>query len=476
MEFGGGRRWWKRYTRTWGRTGDRAWDLAVHALAEAPAWRAAIERWQAPDPGRRRRGPPGIARRCSTSSTSWSTAASFWEAGEVGGPEPGRRRPGPVRPARVRRLPVLRHGRRRLLRVVRAAASCSRSWSSAGSATCWPRSRSTTRRSSTIEASGLDGAAQGRRHRPARRRRPGRRPVLPAQLVPVPGRQRLEGSRPQVRPAGLARRGGGPDRGGDALIRDAFPDRRRGADPAGARDRDGDGLPGARWRARPDLRHVADARTVGLRRVALARRGRGRRGDGPAARRWRVPRAAGRAGSSAARSPSTDACGAATTTPTTTAAGPARTAIMADQLAGQWYADATGLGDLLPAERVETALRTIHARNVCGVRRRADGRRQRDAPGRHGRRVERAVGRGVGRDDLCAGRIHDRPRARRRGLGDGRAAPRRSPTSAACGSARPRRTTPNGDFRASIYLRPLAIWAIEEALRRRRGSVVGEAL
>jgi non-lysosomal glucosylceramidase len=26
----------------------------------------------------------------------------------------------------------------------------------------------------------------------------------------------------------------------------------------------------------------------------------------------------------------------------------------------------------------------------------------------------------------------------------------------------------NGDFRASIYLRPLAIWAIEEALERAR--------
>ena len=25
---------------------------------------------------------------------------------------------------------------------------------------------------------------------------------------------------------------------------------------------------------------------------------------------------------------------------------------MADQLAGQWYADATGLGDLLPPDRV----------------------------------------------------------------------------------------------------------------------------
>ena len=32
-----------------------------------------------------------------------------------------------------------------------------------------------------------------------------------------------------------------------------------------------------------------------------------------------------------------------------------------------------------------------------------------------------------------------------------------------------------GDFRASLYLRPLAIWAIEEALRRRRAADAVEA-
>ena len=89
VEFGAGRRWWKRYTREWGRTGARAWDLARHALDDAPAWRAAIETWQAPylDDVQR---------------PDWYTAAlfnelyflvdggTFWEAGEVGGPEPAR--------------------------------------------------------------------------------------------------------------------------------------------------------------------------------------------------------------------------------------------------------------------------------------------------------------------------------------------------------------------------------------------------
>jgi hypothetical protein len=48
VEFGAGRRWYKRYTRDWGRTGERAFDLASHALEQAPAWRAAIEAWQGP--------------------------------------------------------------------------------------------------------------------------------------------------------------------------------------------------------------------------------------------------------------------------------------------------------------------------------------------------------------------------------------------------------------------------------------------
>ena len=39
---------------------------------------------------------------------------------------------------------------------------------------------------------------------------------------------------------------------------------------------------------------------------------------------------------------------------------------MADQLAGQWYADATGLGDLVSPDRVLTALRTIYEANVLG--------------------------------------------------------------------------------------------------------------
>ena len=48
VEFGGGRRWRKRYTDDWGTTGERAFELALHGLERALAWRDAIEAWQGP--------------------------------------------------------------------------------------------------------------------------------------------------------------------------------------------------------------------------------------------------------------------------------------------------------------------------------------------------------------------------------------------------------------------------------------------
>ena len=57
----------------------------------------------------------------------------------------------------------------------------------------------------TIDASGARAPRKVGGTVPARRRRAGRRSVLPAELVPLPGRQRLEGPRPEVRPPGVAR-------------------------------------------------------------------------------------------------------------------------------------------------------------------------------------------------------------------------------------------------------------------------------
>src|SRR3712207_3082922 len=45
--------------------------------------------------------------------------------------------------------------------------------------------------------------------------------------------------------------------------------------------------------------------------------------------------------------------------------GPTSDSVMADQLVGQWYADASGLGDLVSPDRVESALRRVFELNVC---------------------------------------------------------------------------------------------------------------
>ena len=111
-----------------------------------PTWRAAIEAWQAPvlaDPER----PAWYKTALFNELYFLVDGGTFWEHGEVGDPEPPADHVGPVRAARVPRLPVLRHGRRRLLRVVRDPRAVPGARDGAGSATCSRRSRSTTRRS-----------------------------------------------------------------------------------------------------------------------------------------------------------------------------------------------------------------------------------------------------------------------------------------------------------------------------------------
>ena len=152
----------------------------------------------------------------------------------------------------------------------------------------------------------------------------------------------------------------------------------------------------------------------------------------------------GPAGSSARRSPTTVGSGGVATTPTTTVAAPAQTASWPTS----WPASGTpmrpGSATLLPADRVDDGA-AHHPRLQCArVRRRSDGRGERHASGRIGRWLERAIGRGVGRHDLRAGRVHDRPRAWSTRAGRRPVVPPRSPTSVACGSGRPRRTTSAG--------------------------------
>jgi non-lysosomal glucosylceramidase len=140
--------------------------------------------------------------------------------------------------------------------------------------------------------------------------------------------------------------------------------------------------------------------------------------------------------------------------------------IMADQLAGQWWADATGLGDVASPTHVRRALTTIFERNVLGF---GDGhlgavngmRRDGTVDDSSEQSQEVWVGTTYA---LAAFMLH-------RGLD-------REAWHTASGVARvveergywfrtPEAYDVEGNFRATLYLRPLAIWAIEHALRAR---------
>lgn len=144
--------------------------------------------------------------------------------------------------------------------------------------------------------------------------------------------------------------------------------------------------------------------------------------------------------------------------------GPHSDSIMADQLAGQWYADATGLPPIVPLEHANSALRIIYEYNVLKF---ADG--QMGAV--NGMRPDGAVDTSSDQSQevwtgttyaLAAFMLH-------RGL-----------TEEAWATAwgvynvtynrrywfrTPEAYLIDGDYRASMYMRPLSVWAIEYALR-----------
>jgi non-lysosomal glucosylceramidase len=151
-----------------------------------------------------------------------------------------------------------------------------------------------------------------------------------------------------------------------------------------------------------------------------------------------------------------------------TSDGPSGEALMAGQLAGQWYADATGLGDLVRPDRIDTALRTIFAANVAGY---GDG----EMGAVNGTLPDGSVDAStlqspevwVGITYALAALMLGR------GLTE-------EGWQTARGAAKvtyerglwfrtPEAYDADGGYRASLYLRPLAIWAIEQTLTRPRG-------
>lgn len=463
VEFGAGRRWWKRYTREWGRTGERAFEIAAHALDRAPAWREAIEAWQRPilDADDR---PDWYKAALFNELYFLVDGGTFWEAGEVDGPEPE-----PDDPGRFALLECLDYPFYDTVDVD--------FYASFAVLQLFPE----------LEARGIHDLLDAI-------------PVDDAAIVEI----EASGSLAQRKVGGTVPHDvGGPDDdpfyrpnrytfqdvsgwkdlgpkfvlqvwrdavadpdGGDALIRMAWPTVDAVLTRLAERDRDGDGLPehdglpdqtydtwpmfgpsaygGSLWLAAVA---AAEAMARRLGRIEDARRWEGwfERGQVAFDRRlWRGDHYAYDDGH-----------------------GPSSDTVMADQLCGQWYADATGLGDVVPADRVDAALRTIHRLNVCEF---AGGR----MGAVNGMRLDGTVDDSseqssevwVGTTYALAAFMLGR------GLTDAGWETARGAASVTYERGlwfrTPEAYDVRGNYRASLYLRPLAIWAIEEALERRR--------
>jgi non-lysosomal glucosylceramidase len=146
--------------------------------------------------------------------------------------------------------------------------------------------------------------------------------------------------------------------------------------------------------------------------------------------------------------------------------GASSDSIMADQLAGQWYADATGLGDVVAPERVTSALRTVFERNVAGFQGGEMGAVNGTRPdGSVDRSSEQSPEVWVGTTYALAAFMLGR------GLDDEAWRTARGAWNVTYNRGlwfrTPEAYDETGNFRASLYLRPLAIWAIEHAIAGR---------
>jgi non-lysosomal glucosylceramidase len=465
VEFGVGRRWWKRYTRTWGRTGRRAAELARHALVETPGWRAAIQAWQQPyldDPIR----PDWYVMALFNELYFLVDGGSFWEHGEVGSPEPTTDHVGRFALlecvdypfydtvdvdfyasfALLELFPELELGG---IRDLLAAIPVD------------------DPEAVVIEASGARAPRKVGGTVPHDVGGPGDDPFVRPNWYRFQDVNGWKDLGPKFvlqtwRDAVAA----GPK--GDDLIREAWPTVETVLTRLAAfdRDRDGllehDGIPDQTYDTWPMRGPSAYGGSLWLGAVAAAGAMARRLGAADAAARWDGWLERGKAsfdrrlwrGDHYAYD---DGGGASSNS------------VMADQLAGQWYADATGLGDLVPPEHVDAALRTIHRLNVCGF---AGGRMGAVNGSRPDGTVDASseqsaevwvgtnyalaafmIGRGLVTEgwETARGVVET---TYERGLW----------------FRTPEAYDADGNFRATIYLRPLAIWAIEEALRRSVGA------
>jgi non-lysosomal glucosylceramidase len=87
MRFGSGRTWYRRYTRFFGREGTNAFRIAADGLRHEHDWERAIEEWQRPYLDDHAR-PPAYAMALFNELYILVDGGTAWEDGLVGGPRP----------------------------------------------------------------------------------------------------------------------------------------------------------------------------------------------------------------------------------------------------------------------------------------------------------------------------------------------------------------------------------------------------
>ncbi len=472
VEFGSGTRWYKRYTRFYDRSGANAWAIGAEALARAAEWSSAIDAWQAPilaDPTR----------------PDWYKTALFNElyylvdGGTVwtdGGPfrigQPATHLDSPGVSADGRKADSLGHF---------AVLECYdypfyntldvNFYASWALLLLWPELDVGVVRdfAATVDLDDPEIVTVGWRGTPAHRKLRG---AMPHDLG-------SPNEDPFLRPNAYSWRdiniwkdlnskfvlqvwrdvllAPAPD-----LARETWPAVVQAMEYLAGFDRDGDGLP--EHDGQPDQTYDAWSMTgpsaysgaLWLAALRAAMRLGETVGDVASVARFGSLLDRGTAALEArlwnGRCYRFDASGAASSD-----------SVMADQLAGQWYADATGLGDLVSPDRIRTALRTVYESNVLAF---GDG----DLGAVNGIRPDGSVDQSTEQSPeswtgttyaLAAFMIG-------RGLTDEGWRTAHGAFSVTYGRGlwfrTPEAYLEDGRYRAAMYLRPLAIWAIEHAL------------
>jgi non-lysosomal glucosylceramidase len=475
-EFGSGRRWLRRYTREQGVSGDGAWRIGGDALARLDEWRAAIEAWQGPfldDPGRPAwyvaalfnelyflvdGGTLWADRALPLGTTGPLSRADTRDVEDGTGPEPALALIECFDYPFYNTLDVLFY----------ASFALSRLWPALEVQISRAFARTVELADPTpmtIETTGEQVPRKAANALPHDLGGPSEDPLARVNLYRFRDPNIWKDLNPKF-VLQLARdRALEAGRGtGEPMLRDAWPAVVRAMDHLGSFDTDGDGLP--EHDGRPDQTYDTwpmsgpSAYGGGLWLAALRAAAAMAAEVGDTARMTAWGDLLEKAAASferrlwngrAYRYDDGD-------TPTSDS-------LMADQLAGQWYVDVLGLGDLVPPWRVESALREVFERNVRGFGDAEMGAVNGTRPdGSVDRSSEQSQEVWVGTTYALAAFMIGR------GLLD-------EGWQTARGAARvtyerglwfrtPEAYDEHGNFRASIYMRPLAIWAIEEALER----------